>query len=139
MIPASFAGSLYDVPMVENNHTCSTDSSPMPRKQLEDSLYAHGITLNTAGQKLLRLFADGKMVCEALCCSKSDPVGGPFLMVAKVSLPEKGSFKELLAELTGDNNLAELFDPFGPAYVRVLRCRPAFWKVLKQACLKVLE
>jgi len=110
----------------------------MPRKQLEDVLYEQGITLNTTGQKLLNLFVDGEMVCEALCCSKSDSKGGPFLMVVKVSLPQKDRFEVLLTELTGDNKLGELFDPSGPAYVRVLRCRPAFWKVLKQSCVKLL-
>jgi hypothetical protein len=124
--------------MVKNNITCSTDSPPMPGKQLNGVLKKHGITLNTRGLEFLDFFADGEMVCEMLCGTDSDPKGGPFLMVVKVSLPPKDRFDVLLTELTGDNKLAELFDPIGPAYIRVLRCRPSFWEVLKQTCVKFL-
>jgi hypothetical protein len=124
--------------MVKDNITCSADSPPMPAKQLNAVLKKHGIPLNTKGEEFLDLFADGEMVCEAQCGTDSDPEGGPFLLVVKVSLPQKEMFGVLLTELTGDNKLAELFSPIGPAYIRILRCRPSFWKVLKQACVKFL-
>lgn len=124
--------------MVEDNITCSADLPRMTGNQLNIVLKKHGIALNTRAQEFLELVAGGETVCKALCSSDSDPEGGPFLMVVKVSLPQKERFGVLLTELTGDNKLAELFGPIGPAYIRILRCRPSFWTVLKQACIKFL-
>lgn len=111
----------------------------MSKKQLEDVLHKQGITLDTTGQQLLDLVASGEMVCEALCYTKGDLKSGPFLLVVRVSLPNKAKYRALLTKLTGDKTLAVLFDPPGPAYVRVLRCQPAAWKVLKECCVKSLS
>jgi len=134
----NLVGSFDDVPMDEENITCTTESLRMNREKLEDVLYEQGITLDAAGQKLLGLVADVEMVCQALCRSKNDFKEGPFLMVVKLSSAQKDSFKTLLNELTGDDKLTELFDLLGPASVRVLRCRPVFWKTLQEACVKSL-
>ena len=139
--PQTLGGANYDALMDNDSTTCSPDSSRISKKELNDVLDERGIALNTTGQKLLDFVAGGEMVCEALCGAKGDPKGGPFLMIVKVSLPQKDKYGALLTELTGDNKLAELFDPTGlpgPAYVRILRCPPAFWKVLKQSCPKLL-
>ena len=125
--------------MVKHNITCSTDSSPMSREQLENVLHQQGISLDTEEQQLLDLVASRQMVCEALCYTKDDPKGGPFLLVVRVSLQNKAKYRALLTKLTGDKTLAVLFDPPGPAYVRVLRCRPAVWKALKECCVKSLS
>jgi len=127
-------------PTRKDNVTCIADFLPISDAELKDFLDQQGITLDTTGQKLLKLVAAGEMVRATLCFAEGDPKGGPFLMVVKVSLPQKDRYGALLTELTGDNKLAELFNPpgpAGPAYVRILRCRPAFWKVLKQSCLKL--
>ena len=124
--------------MAKDDITCSADLPLMNEEQLNVVLKKHGIILSTKVRKFLDLFADGKMVCEAQCGSYNDPKRGPFLMVVRVSSPQKEMFGVLLTELTGDKKLADLFGPLGPAYIRILRCRPIFWKGLKQACVKFL-
>jgi len=91
------------------------------------------------GEKLLGFVANGKMVCEVLCGTESNPKFGPFLMVVTASLPKKDRYGALLTELTGDNKLAELFDPPGPAHIRVLRCRPAFFNAFRKACVSLIK
>lgn len=120
------------------NITCRNDLSRISGKQLGNILYEHGITPDAAGRNFLDRLSDGEMVCEALCGTEMGPQNGSLLMVVKVSLPQADWLERLLTELTGDNKLAELFDVSGPAYVRVLRCRPVFWQALKQSCLKLL-
>ena len=124
-------------PTRKNNVTCIADFLTISDAELKGFLDQQGITLNTTGQKLLELVAAGEMVREMLWFAEVDPTGGPFLMVVKVSLPQKDRYGALLTELTGDNKLADLFNPPGPAYVRILRCPPDFWKALKQSCLKL--
>lgn len=123
--------------MVKSKITCGLDSSLTSWRQVEAVLDKQGITLNTKGQKVfLEFVEDEEIGVEAVCCSKGDPKDGPFLMVMKVSIKNRSKYAELLTKLTGDKTLASLFDPSGPVYVRVLRCRPAFWELLKQACIK---
>jgi len=121
-----------------DNITCRNDLSRISGKQLENILNAHGVAPDAAGRNFLNRLCDAQMVCQALCGTETDPQNGALLMVVKVSMPQAERLKRLLAELTGDHMLAELFDVAGPAYVRVLRCRPVFWQALKQSCLKLL-
>lgn len=119
-------------PTTKDNVTCSADSSPTSDADLKDILDQQGITLDTKGKNLIDLVAKGKTVLEALCYCKDDRKDGPFLLVVKASLPTQDDYRTLLSNLTSDETLAALFDPLEPAYVSVLRCRPAFWKVLKE-------
>lgn len=125
--------------MPEREIICSTDSSPTSWDQLEAGLRKQGITLTASVQKIFRdLVTDGEMADTTTCYAKDTPEDGPFLMVVKVLFPDKGKYATLLNQLTGDDTLALLFEPSGPAYVRVLRCRPSFWERLKQSCMKLL-
>jgi hypothetical protein len=107
---------------------------------MEAILRDQGVALSTGIQKiLLDLVAGVEMICKAVCSIKDGPKDGPFLAVVKISLGDKNKYAALLTKLTGDNSLALLLEPSGPTYLRVLRCRPAFWTLLKQSCMQSLE
>ena len=120
--------------------TCSADASPTSGAELKDILDQQGITLDTKEKNLIdHLVAEGESVLEALCSCKEDRKNGPFLMGVKILLPQKDWYGALLTELTGDNTLSELFDSPESVHIRILRCRPALKKVLKQSLVKLLS
>jgi hypothetical protein len=99
-------------------------------EQLKDVLVQQGITLDENGNDLLELVAKGKL--EKLWYCSTESRDGPFLLFVKASLASDVDSKRLLVKFTGDETLAALLDSPGPAYVSVLRCRPALWKALKE-------
>jgi hypothetical protein len=132
-------GGRFTIPMVTNKITCNTGSSPTSWEQLQAILREQGVALKTGIQRvLLDLVAGGEMVCKSVCSIKDGPKDGPFLAVVKISLGDKDKYAALLTKLTGDNSLALLVEPSGPAYVQVLRCRPPFWTLLRQSCMQSL-
>lgn len=125
--------------MPESEITCSADASLTSPEQVEEVLHKQGITLSTSVHKIFReLVAGGKMAGNTVCHAEDGAKDGPFLMVVKILLPNKEKYGALLAKLTGNETIALLFEPSGPAYVRVVRCRPSFWNRLKQSCIKCL-
>jgi hypothetical protein len=98
-------------------------------EQLKDVLVQQGITLDENGNDLLELVAKGKL--EKLWYCSTESRDGPFLLLVKAVASDVDS-KHLLVKFTGDETLAALLDSAGPAYVSVLRCRPALWKALKE-------
>ncbi len=120
-------------PTVKDNVGCEGDSSLITSKEkLQGVLDQQAIAPDAASQKLLDLVTSGQMVCELLCHREDDPKGGPFLMLVKVSLKDQQKYGALLTKISGDDALANLFEPQGPVYLRILRCRPALWKDLKE-------
>jgi len=112
---------------------CKGDHSLITsRGELQGVLDQEAITPNPASQKLLDLVASGEMQCELLCRQEGDPKGGPFLMLVKVSLKDQQKYGALLTKLTGDDALTNLFEPSGPVYLRIMRCRASSWKDLKK-------
>jgi hypothetical protein len=112
---------------------CDCDFSPITSAQtLQDVLDQQAIILDPAGNKLLKLVAGGDVACELLCQRKDNPHGGPFLLMAKVSWKDRRDNAPLLKELSGDDTLTHLFEPPGPVYLQILRCRPDQWKDLRK-------
>jgi hypothetical protein len=125
--------------MVTNKINCITDSSPTSWGQMEAILREQGAALNADIQRaLLDLVAGGEMVCKSVCSVKDGPKDAPFLAVVKLSFADRDKYAALLTKLTGDNSLALLLEPSGPAYIQVVRCRPSFWTQLKQSCMQSL-
>lgn len=119
--------------MVRANPGCDCDCSLGASQQtLQDALDRQAITLDSASDKLLKLVASGDMACDLLCQSKNDPEGGPFLALARVSWKDRQKYAGLFNELTGDDALSDLFEPVGPVYLQIVRCRPGQWKDLSR-------
>jgi hypothetical protein len=117
------------------NPGCDCDLSLGASQQtLQDVLDRQAITLNSASDKLFKLIASGDMAGDLICQSKNDPVGGPFLLLAKFSWDDRQKYAALLKEFSGDDALSDLFEPQGPVYLQIVRCRPGQWKDLSR-CL----
>src|SRR6202020_1333823 len=102
------------------------------QQTLQDALDRQAITLDSAGDRLLQLIASGEMVGDLICQSKNDPEGGPFLLWAKFSRDDRQTYAALLKEFSGDDALSDLFEPQGPVYLQIVRCRPGQGKDLSR-------
>jgi hypothetical protein len=112
---------------------CDCDFPPAVSKgTLQDVLDQQAIVLDPAGDKLLKLISGGDVACELLCQKKNTPKDGPFLLLAKVSWKDPQKYAPLLNELSGDDTLTDLFEPPGPVYLQILRCRPGQWNDLSR-------
>jgi hypothetical protein len=115
------------------NPGCDCDFSPVTSGlTLQDVLDQQAITLDPAGDRLLKLISSGDIACELLCQTKNNPKDGPFLLLAKVSWNDRQECAPLLNELSGDDTLTDLFEPPGPVYLQILRCRPGQWNDLSR-------
>ena len=125
--------------MSEGEISSTSDSSPTSYQEVEAFLGEHGLTLSTHEQSIFRgLVGNGALTGEELCSFENNPQDGPFMMVVKVTWEDKSKYATLLTQVAGDDSIAMLFEPSGPAYVRVLRCRPLFWERLHRSCTKFL-
>jgi hypothetical protein len=119
--------------MVRANIGCEGDPSVVTSRQtLQGLLDQQTIILDLTGNKFLNLIASGDMSCELLCKRDDDLKDGPFLLLQRVSWPDQQAYASLLTDITGDDTLTDLFEPQGPIYFRILRCRPDAWKNLRK-------